>query len=143
MAVFKKYFSIEEANEQLPAVREELAHLQLLQRQLRSTYNHLQTLKKSKLEESRKIKDDIFILESSIEFLQIEADSLIRQLEHENIYIKSVSHGLVDFPAIVEGKEVFLCWKQGEEYVTHYHEISTSYENRKKIFATDDDQLGE
>lgn len=41
--------------------------------------------------------------------------------------------GLVDFPAMIDGEEVFLCWSSDEDSVTHYHCKGEGFANRKKI----------
>jgi len=41
--------------------------------------------------------------------------------------------GLVDFPAIINGKEVFLCWKSDEDSIRYYHDIDAGFINRKLI----------
>ena len=41
--------------------------------------------------------------------------------------------GLVDFPALVNGREVYLCWRSDEEDVKFYHGIEEGYNSRKPI----------
>lgn len=41
--------------------------------------------------------------------------------------------GLVDFPAIIDGEEVYLCWKSDEEKILYYHGISDGFRGRKLI----------
>ncbi len=40
---------------------------------------------------------------------------------------------LIDFPAIIDGKEVFLCWSSNEDSVAYYHPINGGYNMRKPI----------
>src|SRR5689334_16143897 len=35
--------------------------------------------------------------------------------------------GLVDFRALLDGRTVYLCWRWGEERITHWHELDTGY----------------
>jgi hypothetical protein len=41
--------------------------------------------------------------------------------------------GLVDFPAVIEGEEVLLCWRSDEDAVTHYHGVHDGYAGRRPI----------
>ena len=41
--------------------------------------------------------------------------------------------GLVDFPAIIDGDHVYLCWKSDEESVRHYHGTEAGFAGRKEI----------
>ncbi len=43
------------------------------------------------------------------------------------------SVGLVDFPALIDSREVFLCWRSDEERIEHYHGIQEGFVNRKSI----------
>ncbi|RSL33403.1 DUF2203 family protein [Salibacterium salarium] len=137
--MFNKYFALQEANGILPDIREDIAHLQHLQKEFKTAYYHLQAVKKGKLEDEAGSKEDIFLLESWIDFLEIQAQHYIQQLEKHSIYVKSIDNGLVDFPARLYGESIFLCWKQGEEYISHYHEWFETFNHRKKITVTDDD----
>ncbi|RSL33754.1 DUF2203 family protein [Salibacterium salarium] len=137
--MFNKYFALHEANNILPSIRESMAHLQHLQKEFKTAYHHLQAVKKGSFEDEIKNKEDIFMLEAWIDFLEIQAQHFIQQLEKHSIYVKSIDDGLVDFPARLYGKSIFLCWRQGEEYISHYHEWFETFNHRKKITLTDDD----
>ncbi len=41
--------------------------------------------------------------------------------------------GLVDFPAVIGGEEVFLCWKSDEDKLLYYHEADSGFAGRKLI----------
>lgn len=43
------------------------------------------------------------------------------------------SVGLVDFPAVIDGNEVFLCWKSDEDKLLYYHEADSGFAGRKPI----------
>ena len=43
------------------------------------------------------------------------------------------SVGLVDFPGIINGEEVYLCWKTDEEKIIYYHGINEGFRGRKLI----------
>ncbi|SFP43674.1 DUF2203 family protein [Salibacterium halotolerans] len=137
--MFRKYFGLKEANAVLPDVREEMVHLQHLQHEYKTSYHHLQAVKKGRLQEDTTFKEDIFVLESAIDFMEIQALQLLQQLEAAGIYIKSIEKGIVAFPARLDGKSIFLSWKQGEEYISYYYEWSESMEHRRTIGKTDDD----
>ena len=47
--------------------------------------------------------------------------------------IKDVERGLVDFPSILAGREVFLCWERGEDDVEHWHDLDSGYAGREQI----------
>ena len=51
------------------------------------------------------------------------------------VQIKDLDIGLLDFPCLVEGKVVLLCWKLGEETITHWHGTDEGFAGRKVVDA--------
>lgn len=64
-----------------------------------------------------------------------EIHGYFAEMEEVGCYYKDwgFSIGLVDFPAIIEGQEVFLCWRSDEEDISYYHEIEAGFAGRKPI----------
>jgi hypothetical protein len=54
-------------------------------------------------------------------------------LAHEGILLRDAETGLVDFPAELDGRLVFLCWRLGEDRVAWFHEEQAGYANRKPL----------
>lgn len=64
------------------------------------------------------------------------AQALGRHLDflHENgVELKDPATGLVDFPAMREGRVVYLCWRMAEETITHWHEVEAGFAGRRPI----------
>lgn len=59
--------------------------------------------------------------------------SLLMEFQHREIFIKDLSRGLVDFPALIGGREVFLCWEADEEDVEFWHDLDAGYGGREKL----------
>lgn len=53
------------------------------------------------------------------------------------ILVKDLDTGLVDFLSVRKGREVYLCWKYGEEDLTFWHDINTGYQDRQPIDPND------
>lgn len=56
-----------------------------------------------------------------------------QKLEKKEIQVKNLDRGLIDFPSIRNGLEVFLCWEMGEEDIGFWHDIASGYAGRKAI----------
>lgn len=54
-------------------------------------------------------------------------------LADEGILLRDPETGLVDFPAELEGRRVFLCWRLGEDRVGWFHEARGGFSNRKPL----------
>ncbi|TVY05502.1 DUF2203 domain-containing protein [Paenibacillus cremeus] len=130
----KKYFTPEEANALLPSVRHDLERLQAIKRRFEVKFAQLHALK----EHVRKYgkpegEDPFFALECELEMMQLEADTGIRSLQLKGAELKDVDSGLIDFPAQIDGEEVLLCWKQGEERIEYYHGLHDGFIGRKRL----------
>ena len=62
-----------------------------------------------------------------------EARSLLLEFSSREIEIKDLSRGLIDFPAIIDGKEVYLCWENGEDDIEFWHDLEAGYAGRTPI----------
>jgi len=58
---------------------------------------------------------------------------LLAEFQCREIFIKDLSRGLVDFPALIGGREVFLCWESDEDTVEFWHDLETGYGGREKL----------
>jgi len=65
--------------------------------------------------------------------LLAEIKDLIEEFSRREIEIKDLERGLIDFPAFIAGKEVFLCWEKDEEDIEFWHDLSTGYAGRERI----------
>jgi hypothetical protein len=57
----------------------------------------------------------------------------LSEFQRRRIIIKDLERGLVDFPAIIAGREVFLCWEQDEEDVEFWHDLDTGFTGRERL----------
>lgn len=58
---------------------------------------------------------------------------LIKELNSYGCLLKGIQQGLVDFPSIRDGREVYLCWQLGETEIEFWHELDTGFAGRKPI----------
>lgn len=58
---------------------------------------------------------------------------LLAELEQREIVVRDIDRGLVDFPAILDDREVYLCWEAGEDEVAHWHDLETGFAGRQPL----------
>ncbi len=58
---------------------------------------------------------------------------LVDELHAVGVELKDFELGLVDFPAIHEGRDVLLCWKRGESDIGHWHEVDAGLAGRQSV----------
>src|SRR5579862_6719290 len=57
----------------------------------------------------------------------------LAEIDSTGVQVKDLDMGLLDFPCKVEGQIVLLCWKLGEQGITHWHDTSEGFAGRKPI----------
>jgi hypothetical protein len=57
----------------------------------------------------------------------------VRQIDAWGITLRDIGMGLVDFPALANGRPIWLCWKLGEDDVTFWHELEAGIAGRKPL----------
>ncbi|WP_020618548.1 DUF2203 domain-containing protein [Paenibacillus daejeonensis] len=135
----QKRFTLEEATAMLPELCHDLQVVQAVTQELQKQYVDLQKIKaRYKQTQAAGVKgggaaDPFFELEARLDFLQIEAEVQIANFARKGVLLKMISPGLIDFPAVIDGQEVLICWKEGEERITHYHGWHDGYSGRKPL----------
>jgi len=70
---------------------------------------------------------------SQVTFEFQRLDTLVREIMATGAMLKDINTGLVDFPALREGREIYLCWRYGEGKVAYWHETNAGFSGRKSI----------
>ncbi len=58
---------------------------------------------------------------------------LLVELQATGVVLRDLDRGLVDFPAVMDGREVYLCWELGEDEVTHWHDLESGFGGRQPL----------
>lgn len=61
------------------------------------------------------------------------AKDALGEIDSIGVQVKDIDIGLLDFPCLVEGEIVLLCWKLGEKSITHWHGTQEGFAGRKPI----------
>jgi hypothetical protein len=64
-------------------------------------------------------------------FLQLR-DALAR-LQEAEVVLRDLDRGLVDFPAIRDDREVYLCWVEGEDEISYWHDLEAGFAGREPL----------
>ncbi len=65
--------------------------------------------------------------------LKSEIVRLVHRIEATGVLVKDLDLGLIDFPALRGGREVYLCWKAGESEVRFWHPVDGSFADRRPL----------
>jgi len=62
-----------------------------------------------------------------------DMQGILAEFQRRRIFIKDLSRGLVDFPAIIGGREAFLCWEQEEDDIEFWHDLDAGFGGRERL----------
>ena len=126
MPQFSKHYTRDEARQLLPQITDWLKEL----RQARDLLNHFD----EQLGKALGVGDDLGG-ETVNRYVKTLAKvrEILQRFHHREIQVKDLDRGLIDFPAYVGGKEVFLCWESGEEDIEFWHDLDTGYAGRERL----------
>lgn len=129
----KKYFTVEEANKALPLVK---AIVSDIVRQNR-TVTELQQRLSAVVTEHRRPSSDPYTEElahsqAELESEQSKLEGYIDELTKLGVELKG-DDGLCDFYSLMDGREVYLCWRLGEPEVSHWHELNAGIAGRQPL----------
>ena len=57
----------------------------------------------------------------------------MEKIEEIGCLVKDLDIGLIDFPTLLQGEEVYLCWKLGESGIHYWHGVHEGFQGRKAI----------
>jgi hypothetical protein len=63
----------------------------------------------------------------------LEVRRLLETIERSGIVLRDIDRGLVDFPAVIDSREVYLCWELGEDEVGFWHDMDAGYGGREPL----------
>ena len=123
---FTKHYSREEATALLPEIREWLQQLEVLRASLRKHDQRVESLLESGMDRGGATVNDWVRTMADIQHV-------LEEFRRREIFIKDPDRALVDFPAIMGGREVFLCWEKDEDDIEFWHDLTSGYAGRERL----------
>ncbi len=123
---FHKHYTLDEARTLLPQLREWL-------KQLRELHKHLLRQDEQIGKLLNQGNDAGGPLVNHWVQTVCETRKVLKEFARRQIQIKDVERGLLDFPTLRGGREVFLCWEQDEDDIEFWHELDAGYAGRERL----------
>ena len=124
--VHERHFTREEANALLPQLTAMLGQLREAKDDLTDSQAHEALSEAAPSngggDEGRQV---------GVAFLEVR--KLLETIEQSGIVLRDIDRGLVDFPAVLDGEEVYLCWELGEDEVGYWHDLEGGYGGREPL----------
>jgi len=123
----KRFFTVEEARQLLPSLKELMGQVMVISHRLEEYRDVVQELADSASSNTGGPEGTAYL------DIVISLQSCLTQLQETGCVLKSLQDGLVDFPHLKEGREIYLCWKYGEEDIRFWHEVDEGFAGRTPL----------
>jgi hypothetical protein len=124
--VHERHFTREEANALLPQLTQMLTQLREAKDELTDTEAHEALSEAAPTngggDEGKQV---------GVAFLEVRR--LLETIEQSGIVLRDIDRGLIDFPAVMDSREIYLCWELGEGEVAYWHELETGFGGREPL----------
>jgi hypothetical protein len=123
---FSKHYTLAEARALLPQIRQWLSDLEACQERLQDLDEQVAALLKQGDDAGGEPVNQL------IKTLA-QCQQILQEFRRRQIQVKDLCRGLLDFPALRAGREVFLCWEKDEEDIEFWHDLETGYGGRERL----------
>lgn len=122
-----QYFTLHEANEALTVIRPLMDEVQAIRKKILAKQPEAWPA----IEKSAGNGGNRALSNMVQDFERL--DALVHQIQSAGAQIKDINTGLLDFSALKDGREVYLCWQYGEDEIAFWHEVDAGYAGRQPI----------
>ena len=124
---FQKHFTLEEARALLPQLRQIFRDVHRRRDRIREADEKLGNL-------LQKTHDDLGgpIVNGLLRDL-LQMNAQLQRIQKLGVVVKDLDRGLLDFPAVRDSREVFLCWELEEDDIEFWHDLDTGYAGRERL----------
>ena len=127
-------FTLEEASALLPWLRERLQTLTPLYQQLVALQGELEGLVRSaRTNGGSSLEDELARHQRTAQRLTRQVEEGVQTITRRGILVRDIVRGLVDFPSLRQGREVYLCWTLAEERIEYWHPTNIGYAGRQPL----------
>jgi hypothetical protein len=136
-----RYFDIDSANAALPEVNGILTVLAGQREELVRLRDRALTRSPGSGPEEPLSDEELRLLRLRMQGLIDQMAAGVARIDRLGITLRDIESGLIDFPALVAGRPVWLCWRIGEPSVGFWHAHDTGFASRRPIDALPIDAL--
>ena len=127
-----QYFTLEEARKTLPYVRRVVSDIVAVYRRWKDGVRRYEVIAASSRSD-RGESDEQIELREEVEGFARQISAYLEELSSVGCVLKGFDDGLVDFHSRLEGRDILLCWRLGEEDITHWHELDAGFAGRQEL----------
>ena len=129
-----RHYTLDEAEAALPWVRNAIDAMRTATLELLDARTKLSALLEVIRSNGGSTHDEeVHDLRSRVEKSTESLRQPLEEFENRGIIIRDLQRGLIDFPSLRDGREVYLCWLYGEERIDYWHELDTGFAGRQPL----------
>ena len=130
-----RFFTLLEAEALLPSIEAYLRRLLLLKNEHEQAHAQINVISQRIMLAGGMVppRDQVLELKKQKEAAAKGLKETVEAIHETGCQLKDVEIGLIDFPTLYRGKEVYLCWKLGEEGIGYWHRVEDGYKGRQPI----------
>jgi hypothetical protein len=77
--------------------------------------------------------DELRLIRLRMQGLIDQMQAGVARIDALGITLRDIESGLIDFPALANGRQIWLCWRLGEDEVQWWHELTTGFSDRQPL----------
>ncbi|MFK7779474.1 MAG: DUF2203 domain-containing protein [Gimesia sp.] len=134
----KLIFTTEEANLRLPLVQAIVKDIVTLYQDLHDRQERIAEIKQlpgaSARDDESAYSEELLQAETDIENDMEQLKAYVKELLELGVELADPALGVVNFPSLRGGQEIYLCWKSGEEEIAFWHGLEEGFSERQELF---------
>ncbi len=141
MNATSRHFTLADANRALPLVRmivRDIVELFPDVRRRRERLTDLQTRRGAQRDDDHDLYvEELRQMEDELDADDARLQEFLQELDDVGVELTDPMSGVVDFPALMDGREVCLSWQLGEPEIEFWHEVGESLSERRPLGAVE------
>ena len=131
----RRLFTLDEANRLVPWLEQTFRRAMDSYARMGELRSQLNEIQRERLRRNGTFSrhDELSAIQSQLQDVEKQLNDIVGEITAEGIIVRDISRGLVDFPSVREGREIYLCWIGGEETIAFWHETNRGFEHRQPL----------
>ena len=130
----KNIFTLEEASGLLPLLESKFQEMDPVREEQGRLQAELSSLfRRSRGNGKAGVETAVSEAQKALDAARSRESEAVQEISDRGIIVRDVNMGLVDFPAVRQDQEVFLCWVRGEDAIEYWHGTDEGYASRKAL----------
>jgi hypothetical protein len=129
----RRHFTVDEANELVSLLTPVLEDLRQVHHRMWEAVSEVREFEQRAAANGHGEGSKIFDPQFDVSKIQSELEQRLRYLQGIGVVLKDIEEGILDFPTRMHGREVYLCWKLGEDRIAYWHDVETGFAGRQPL----------